>query len=49
MPKEKKLSLFWGLIKTENIDLSKEKFLRRIIILVILLNFIYLVLKLFIN
>ena len=47
MSKGKKISLLWGLILLENIDLKKERFIKLIILLVIILFFAFQILKLY--
>lgn len=49
MSKNKKFSLFWGLVKLENIDLEKEKSIKAIIILIIILYFIIRILMLLVE
>ena len=47
MSKGKKVSLLWGLILLENIDFRKERFIKIIILLVIILFFTYQILILY--
>ena len=49
MSRNKKILLFWGLVKLENVDLEKEKSIKTIIILIIILYFIIRVLMLLID
>ncbi len=47
--KNKKFSLFWGLIVTENIDFGNEKFISRFVIIVVIGFILYLLLNLIIK